>query len=100
MPAGNRLNAVDASVCCPGAAPAAAHSPFFPSQVVGLLRGRPTADAPGDGHCSIVLSVDAAMEAGRQFIASGGHHGDGAVKVWAHDSVGGGSGGPSPMDAS
>ena len=51
-------------------------------QIVGILRGRPTADAPGDGHCSTVLSVDAAVEVGRRLIASGGQLGDGCIKIW------------------
>jgi hypothetical protein len=51
-------------------------------QIVGILRGRPTADAPGDGHCSTVLSVDAAVEVGCRLIASGGQLGDGCIKLW------------------
>lgn len=57
------------------------------AQIAGILRGRPSADAPGGGHCAIVLSVDAALEPGRQLIASGGQAGDGSVKIWQHEGM-------------
>lgn len=58
------------------------------AQIAGILRGRANADAAGDGHCSTVLSVDATVETGIQLIASGGHAGDGTVKIWAREAVG------------
>ncbi|EFN58035.1 hypothetical protein CHLNCDRAFT_20737, partial [Chlorella variabilis] len=53
-------------------------------------------DAPGDGHCSTVLAVDAAV--GRQLIASGGQAGDGTIKIWACEE-GGPEQQPTPMEA-
>ena len=44
--------------------------------------GGPQPMPPGDGHCSTVLSVDAAVEVGRRLIASGGQLGDGCIKIW------------------
>jgi hypothetical protein len=58
------------------------------TQIAGILRGRANADAAGDGHCSTVLSVDATVETGIQLIASGGHAGDGTVKIWAREALG------------
>ena len=52
--------------------------------MVGILRGRPNADAPGQGHCDVVLAVDAALKDGRRLIATGGQTGDGALKIWLH----------------
>jgi WD40 repeat protein len=63
------ISACALAVCCP--------------QIAGILRGRPSPDAAGDGHCNTVLTVDAAMAAGRELIASGGHMGDGTIKIWA-----------------
>ncbi len=56
------------------------------AQIVGVLRGRPSADAPGAGHCDVVLSVDASTAPDLPFIASCGHQGDGSIQVWAHES--------------
>ena len=55
-----------------------------PLQIVGILRGRPSADAPGGGHCATVLAVDAAQQVGCMLIATGGHAGDGTLKIWRH----------------
>ena len=56
------------------------------TQISGLLRGRPTADAPGDGHCAVVLGVDACGARGRPLLASAGGEADRTVKLWAHES--------------
>ena len=58
-----------------------------PSQIMGILRGRPSADAPGSGHCATVLAVDAAQQVGCMLIASGGHTGDGTLKIWQHEQM-------------
>lgn len=63
-----------------------------------MLRGRPSKDAPGAGHCATVLAVDATQPAADpavqapQLIASGGHMGDGSIRIWE-------LGGAAPMDA-
>jgi COMPASS component SWD3 len=49
--------------------------------VAGLLRGRPSEDTPGDGHCDAVLAVDANPVL--PMIASGGYERDRTVKLWA-----------------
>lgn len=72
-------------------------------EVVGVLRGRPSADAPGAGHCDVVLSVDASMAPDLPFIASCAHQGDGSIQVWAHESWAAGeagAGGAAAMDTS
>lgn len=54
--------------------------------VAGLLRGRRSADAPGEGHSDVVLSVDATEGAGvPPLIASCGM--DSTVKIWEHVSA-------------
>lgn len=78
--------------CFPGPRTARAHRTtttpaHAPVQIAGILRGRPAADAPGSGHCATVLAVDAALEQGRQLIATGGQAGDGGIKIWRHESM-------------
>lgn len=72
-------------------------------QVVGVLRGRPSAAAPGPGHCDVVLSVDASMAPDLPLMASCAHQGDGSIRIWAHEGwVAGeaGAGGVAQMDTS
>ena len=63
------------------------HRPAPWLQVAGILRGRPSPDAPGGGHCATVLVVDAAQKVGCMLIASGGHTGDGTLKIWQHERM-------------
>lgn len=53
--------------------------------LLGVLRGRPSADAPGQGHCDAVLSV--AAHPTLPVMASAGHERDRAVKIWKHTSL-------------
>jgi COMPASS component SWD3 len=50
-------------------------------ECVGLLRGRAGRDAEGDGHCDVVMGIDASE--GRPLVATGGGPADRAVKLWA-----------------
>lgn len=94
--AGHAVQAVSRgqAACLYARLPRAAASPTSPlalrnaTQIAGILRGRPSQDAPVGGHCATVLTVDAALEAGCLRIASGGQKGDGSVKLWQHESMG------------
>ena len=48
--------------------------------MVKVLRGRPSPDAPGDGHYGPVLSVTAHPTL--PLLASAGYEGDAVVRVW------------------
>ena len=50
--------------------------------IKGILRGRATADSPGDGHCDVVHSVD--TSAVDPIIGSGGGEKDKTLKVWCY----------------
>lgn len=53
-------------------------------RLLGVLRGREGADSPGDGHCDVVLCVDAdPVHWGR--LATGGHERDCTIKIWDVD---------------
>jgi len=58
-------------------------------EVVGILRGRPSADAPGTGHCDVVHSVDANNH--KSILASAAGTSDCTVKVWRRRSSSGGA---------
>ena len=54
-------------------------------QVVQVLQGRPSKDAPGEGHCDAVLAV--ACHPKETMIASGGLTADCTVKIWVDDAL-------------
>lgn len=55
------------------------------AQVVQVLQGRPSKDAPGEGHCDAVLAV--ACHPKETMIASGGLTADCTVKIWVDDAL-------------
>lgn len=48
------------------------------------LEGRPDKDAPGDGHCDVVLTVSCHPQ--KSIIASGALDADCTIKIWADNS--------------
>ena len=59
-------------------------------EVVGVLRGRPTAASSDGGHCDVPLAVDCSSEA--PLIASGGGDADRTIKLWRYVAPPGASG--------
>ena len=54
--------------------------------IVGILRGKASKDAPGDGHCDVVHSVDTNSLA--PIIGSAGGSKDKTVKLWKYQPQG------------
>lgn len=50
--------------------------------IAGILRGKASADAPGDGHCDVVHAVDTCPT--EPALASGGGVADKSVKLWRY----------------
>ena len=51
-----------------------------------LLPGRPSADAPGDGHCDTVVALD--VHPTRRLLASGALDADRTIKLWTDEPPG------------